>query len=153
MCLYTQIKGKRKGYFTCPNTVQGLESGTSLLRMNSASFTMLSARKCVKYLDNSSADLNWDIEDGVRGVDKPVPRCDSNISEEDEIEYDKYNSRNLWGTWSIRITRYSSQALFIQPEASASRMHSKPGPPCKYSKKGSCSSSFPTAKYSIHRQY
>ena len=60
---------------TCPNIVQGPASGTRRTRINSASFTILSARKYFKKSANSSADLNCDIDDTVNGVDKPVPRC------------------------------------------------------------------------------
>lgn len=60
---------------TCPRIVQGPPSGTRHTRINSASFTILSARKCFKYSTNCSADVICDRDDTVKGVDKPVPRC------------------------------------------------------------------------------
>jgi hypothetical protein len=55
--------------------VQGPAFGTRRTRINSASFTILSARKYFKKSAKSSADLNCDIDDTDKGVDKPVPRC------------------------------------------------------------------------------
>lgn len=63
------------GLHTCPKIVQGPPSGKRRTRINSASFTILSARKCFKYSTNCSADVNCDRDDTVKGVDKPVPRC------------------------------------------------------------------------------
>jgi len=61
--------------YTWPKTVQGPASGTMRTLMNSASFTMLSARKWVRYSARSFADFICCIADTVNGVDKPVPRC------------------------------------------------------------------------------
>ena len=73
--MHSQITKRNGNLYTWPKIVQGPASGTRRTRINSASFTILSARKCFKYPTKSSADLNCDIDDAVKGVDNPVPRC------------------------------------------------------------------------------
>lgn len=73
--MHSQITKGNGNLYTWPKIVQGPASGTRRTRINSASFTILSARKCFKYPTKSSADLNCDIDDAIKGVDNPVPRC------------------------------------------------------------------------------
>jgi len=51
-----------------------LASGTSRRRINSASLTILSALKCFKYSTCFAGDVICERDDGVNGVDNPVPR-------------------------------------------------------------------------------
>lgn len=83
---------------TWPKTVHGPASGTRRTRINSASFTILSALKYFKYSATSSAEFNCDMDDGVKGADKPVPRCTKNTQQRvREDEYRQWNGSKSTG--------------------------------------------------------